>query len=223
MFRNISISQLTLLFVAVLLFATATLFKTPQLVKRSDYLTPPIVVKHMAIGLNVQMADSFWLRAVQDFDYCDQQANEKECKGKSWLFQVLDLITDLDKLFMHAYHWGGLALTIIISDFAGATIIFDKGLAEFPNDWLLNYSAAYHSMMEEKDYPKAARRYLAAANNGAPNWVRILAGTLAEKGGDSEFAEKVVEHMIEINDDPKYIERLKLKLIDIRNKKVLSK
>ena len=36
-------------------------------------------------------------------------------------------------------------------------------------------------------------------------------------------AEKVVEHMIEINDDPKYIERLKLKLIDIRNKKALSK
>lgn len=193
----------------------------PQLIKRSDFLPPPIVVKYISSGLGIQFADSFWLRAVQDFDYCDQKINQNECHGKSWLFQIIDLVTDLDARFEEAFFFGGLALTIIISDYEGASRIFDKGVIQFPNVWELNYAAAYHSMIEEKNYSKAAERYLAAANHGAPNWVRILAGTLAAKGGDTEFAEKVIEQMISMNDEPKYIERLKAKLEAIKNNKPL--
>lgn len=195
----------------------------PEIIKRSDYLTPPTIIKNISLGLNVQFSDSFWLRAVQDFDYCDQMINSKECKGKSWLFQVVDLATDLDLKFEEAFFYGGLALTIIISDYEGASKIFDKGVIQFPNKWQLNYAAGYHSMIEEKDYGKAAERYLAAVNNGAPSWVRILAGTLAAKNGNTEFAEKVIEQMISMNEEPKYIERLKIKLDAIKNNKPLPR
>lgn len=195
----------------------------PSPVKKADYLPPPTIVKDLSMGLRVQFSDSFWLRAVQDFDYCDQKINKSECQGKSWLFQVLDLVTDLDPKFEESFFYGGLALTIIISDYEGASKIFDKGVAQFPKTWELNYAAGYHSMIEEKNYEKASQRYLAAAENGAPSWVRVLAGTLAAKGGDLEFAEKVIEQMIALNEDPKYIERLKLKLEAIKNNKPLPR
>jgi hypothetical protein len=213
---------LILLFAGFLFFFQQMLAK-PQVTKRSDYLTPPLIIKNMSMGLNVQLSDSFWLRAVQDFDYCDQKINETECKGKSWLFHVLDLTTDLDTTFQEAYFYGGLALTVIISDYEGATKIFDKGVPLFPKNWQFNYAAGYHSMIEEKDYKKAASRYLAAADYGAPGWVRLLAGSLAAKGGDTEFAEKVIQQMIEINEEPKYIERLKKKLEAVKNNMPVTK
>ncbi len=170
------------------------------------------------MGLNTQMADSFWLRAIQDFDFCDQIVNEKECKGKSWLFQILDLTTDLDQLFFHAYHWGGLALTVIISDYAGASVIFDKGVAQFPKEWMLTYAAAYHALFEEKNKVKASKLYFQAAENGAPNWVRLMAGRLAAEGGEKEFASQILSAMIEMSDDPRYIKKLKNKLDAIESK-----
>ena len=211
-----------LLFCASLFFILQLSMVAPSPQKKSVYLPPPVIVKEMSMGLKVQIADSFWLRAVQDFDYCDQKINETECHGKSWLFQVLDLVTDLDQNFKEVFFYGGLALTVIISDYDGASKIFDKGVTLFPKEWELNYAAGYHSMIEEKNYKKAAERYLAAANYGAPNWVRILAGTLAAKGGDTEFAEKVIEQMISLNEDPKYVERLEKKLDAIKNNKPLS-
>lgn len=220
---NSCFQYVLLLIVAFVFFAGQFLFNPPKNMKRSDYLPPPMIIKDMSSGLNVQLADSFWLRAIQDFDFCDQKINQTECHGKSWLFQVLDLATDLDLKFKEAFYYGGLALTVIISDYAGASKIFDKGVAQFPTEWELNYAAGYHAMIEEKDNAKAADRYLAAANNGAPTWVRILAGTLAAKGGNTEFAEKVIEQMIAMNEEPKYIERLKAKLEAIRNNKPLPK
>lgn len=219
--KSISLSQLFVFGLGCLCFLLQQFFIVPNSIKRSDYLPPPAIVKNMSIGMSVQLSDSFWLRALQDFDYCDQKINSTECKGKSWLFQVLDLATDLDPKFQEAFFYGGLALTVIISDYDGATKIFDKGVYHFPKKWQLNYAAGYHSMIEEKNFKKAADRYLAAAENGAPSWVRILAGTLAAKGGDTEFAEKVIEQMISMNEEPKYIERLKMKLENIKNNKPL--
>lgn len=221
--NRISFFHCLMVLLASTLFVFQVILKKPELSKRSDYLPPPVIVKQMSIGMKIQMADSFWLRAVQDFDFCDQKINTTECKGKSWLFQVLDLVTDLDLKFEEAFFFGGLALTVIISDYEGASKIFDKGTLQFPKSWQLNYAAGYHSMIEEKNYAKAAERYLAAANYGAPNWVRILAGTLAAKGGNTEFAEKVIEQMISMNEEPKYIERLKAKLDAIKNNKPLPR
>ena len=187
-------------------------FVKPQMLKPSDYLTPPEVIRDLAVGIRVQLADSFWLRAQQDFDYCSQKINDKECRSKSWLFEIINLTVDLDRQFLHAYFYGGLALTVIISDYQGASIIFDKGVESFPNDNLLNYAAGYHAMTEEKNFEKAAQRYYAAANNGAPSWVRVLAGKLALKAGDKDLAQQILQHMISISEDEKLINRLKEKL-----------
>lgn len=205
-------SPMLLILLSATFFLAQYFLPSPQMQKRTDYIAPPLILKNLSAGLNVQMSDSFWLRAVQDIDHCDQPLNAKECKGKSWLFNVIDLTTELDRKFMESYFFGALALTVIISDYEGASRIFDKGVEEFPKNWNILYAAGYHALYEEKDKRKASKLYFAAAENGAPDWVHVLAGRLAVDGGEKEFAAQILEQMIKTSQDPKLIERLKTKL-----------
>ena len=208
-----SIDTFYLLFlVSALILCASSLLIKPKIILRSDYLAPPEVLKNLSAGLKTQAADSFWLRAVQDFDFCDQPINERECKGQSWLYLVVDTVVGLDSKFLDAYFYGGLALTIMVNDFEGATKIFDKGVKEFPDDWHLSYIAAYHALYEEKDKLKASKLYLSASENGAPSWTRVLAGSLAVEGGDEAFSRMILEQMIVTSQEPVLVERLKKKL-----------
>lgn len=197
---------------AVISFELITFFAKPKPIKRTDYLAPPTIVKNLTFGLARQESDSFWLRALQDFDFCDQPVNGNECKGKSWLYNILDLASDLDPKFYEVTYFGGLALSVIISDYEGATKIFEKGVREFPNKWQLNYAAGYHAYFEEKDKLKASKLFFAAGKNGAPDWVQVSAGKFAADGGDRELAHKILNEMIKSSEDPKLIERLETKL-----------
>ncbi len=194
------------------MFFIAATLKHPNILSRTDYISPPNIIKQLSAGLNSQLSDSFWLRANQDFDYCDQPKNKTECSGKSWLFHMLDLVTDLDSNFKEAFFYGALALTVLISDYDGASKIFDKGTAKFPKSWTLLYAAGYHALFEEKNSVKASKLYFEAAKHGAPTWVNAMAGRLAAEGGAKEYAAKILEEMIATSQDPKLIERLKQKL-----------
>ncbi len=201
---------------SALFFFAQTQIAQPHAVKRSDYLPPPQIIQNLSAGLQIQLSDSFWLRALQDFDYCDQPINVKECNAESWLFKVLNLTTDLDKKFFDAYYYGALALTIIISDYEGASEIFDKGISQFPNDWRLNYAAGYHAYYEEKNKLKAAKLYNSAAEHGAPAWVKTMAGRIASEGGDEKYAAQILEEMIKNSQDPMLVDRLKKKLSKVK-------
>ncbi len=216
MLKVVSLAQIKLLLIALLLFVGTLYLNRPQEQKRSDYLPPPFAIKYLSVGMNYQLADSLWLRALQDFDYCEKKINENECKSKSWLFQTLNLATEIDPLFEPTmYRSAGLALTVIISDYAGASVIFDKAVRHYPHDWSIAYSAAYHALFEEKNKIKAARLYEKAAQNGAPVWVYSLAGRIASDGGDDEYSKKILEGMIATNQDEKIIKRLKDKLAEV--------
>lgn len=215
--KIISSQQSFLITLAVLCFSATLFFVHPVEQKRSDYLPPPVAVKYLSVGLSYQLADGLWLRATQDFDYCEKKINEMDCKGKSWLFQTLNLATELDPFFEPSmYRAAGLALTIIISDYAGASVIFDKAVRRYPNNWNIAYAAAYHALYEEKNKLKAAKLYELAAANGAPSWVFALAGRLAVDGGADEYSHNILKGMIDSKLDPVIIERLKKKIAEGR-------
>lgn len=202
------------LFGSVLCFCASIFILTKPIPQsRTEYLPPPKIIKNFSLGLSRQWADSLWLRAIQDMDYCEQKITENECKGKSWLFQVLDLATELDpQIEPGVYQIAGLALTVIISDYAGASQIFDKAVVQHPSSWPILYAAAYHALYEEKDKLKAARLYESAGKNGAPTWVFSLAGRLASDGGDKEYSQQILQGMIASQADPAIIKRLQEKL-----------
>ena len=58
--------------------------------------------------------------------------------------------------------------------------------------------------------------YFKAAKNGAPDWIHVMAGRLAAEGGDDEYAEKILQTMIDTNQDEKYIKRLREKMISLK-------
>lgn len=201
-----------LLILAALFFLAQSGFVKPKSIGVTDYLPPPLEIKYLTGGFASQMSDSFWLRSVQDTQYCEQNIDEKTCSGKSWFFNVINLVVELEPQFAEAYYFGGLSLTILINDFQGASIIFDKGTSVFKYEWPMLYLAAYHALFEEKDKAKAAKLYLRAADNGAPSWVRLTAGKLAAEGGSAETAEEILQQLIKSESHPKWIEKLKGKL-----------
>ena len=213
------IQKTKLLIMAALFFFIGQYWLEPNLVKRVDYVAPPLEIQNLTAGFNGQLADFFWLRAVQDMDYCEQIINKTECVGKSWLFNMINLIVELDRKFKEAYYYGGLSLTVLISDYQGASIIFDKGVSEFNEEWPLLYAAGYHALIEEKNKLKASKLYLAAVDNGAPSWVRLTAGRLASEGGDEKTAKEILQQLIELESDPRWIDKLKKKIAQIDKNK----
>lgn len=201
-----------LLILAGLLFFLTALFPAAQALNRKDYISPPLDIQYLSSGFRTQMSDSFWIRAVQDIDFCDQPVNSKECKGESWLFHVVNLTTELDHHFVEAYYYGALALTVIVSDIQGASIIFDKAVQEFPDNWHILYTAAYQAAIEEKNSKKAADLYLRAAEHGAPGWTRLLAGRLLADSGEQPKAKEILKKMIEQEQDPQWIKKLQDKI-----------
>lgn len=184
------------------------------------YIPPPQAIRHLTAGFHIQLADSFWLRAVQDFDYCSKKISENLCEGNSWLYSILDLATTLDSGFEPTmYQTGGLALSVLVSDVEGASKIFSRAMRVHPDNWQILYGAAYHALYEEKDKKKASKLYLRAFEKGAPSWTQVLAGRLASEGGDSEFAERILEDMIAQNKDENLVKRLKTKLEETKSQK----
>lgn len=209
---NLEWTKKKLLLLAAFFFGLQNFLSAPSSWNRKDYIAPPIEIKYLSTGFSVQLADSFWLRAIQDMDYCDQALNERECVGKSWLFDVINLTVELDNKFKEAYYYGALALTVLVNDFDGASIIFDKGTKNFNKDWRLLYAAGYHALFEEKNKLKASKLYLAAVENGAPDWVRLMAGRLASEGGNNLLASEILQDLVKLESDPIWIDKLRKKI-----------
>lgn len=174
-----------------------------------ELISPPSSVEYFTFGHKEVMADGLWLRSLQDFNYCENKLAEHLCTGNGWLFQMLDVITSLSPHFRMAYSAGSMALTIIISDYSGASKLFDKAIRNFPNDWILLYKAAYHATYEENDPAKAAALLERAAQNGAPDWVYAMSGRLYSQAGKTEMAESVARYLESTGGDPKVIERIR--------------
>ena len=162
--------------IALIVWAISNLQRPTEFKREGYFLAPPKEIVRFAFGYNEPMADIFWIRAIQDFDYCDQKIDKTNCRGNSWLYKIIDVTTELSPQFRVPHSMGAIALSVIISDIPGASKIFDKATVRFPKDWTILGRAAYHAMYEEDDRSKAARLLKQAAENGGPYWYYALAG-----------------------------------------------
>jgi hypothetical protein len=219
-----SISPTTLVGLIAFAFWILSNLNRPADFKREDhFLAPPKDLVHFTFGYNETMADTLWIRSIQDFDYCEQKINKTMCKGNSWLFRILDVVSDLSPHFRAVHSMGPIALSIIISDIEGASKIFDKATERFPNDWVILGRAAYHALYEENDKPKAARLLKQAAQNGGPYWYYSLAGRLYAEGGEMELGEALLKDLKESGQPDYLIERLTQRLEDFKKNQKIAK
>jgi hypothetical protein len=144
-------------------------------------------------GFQYSLSDLFWLRAIQDLDYCENKDLDRNCVGKVWLFEVLNLVTSLDPWYRMAYSAGGIGLSIVISDISGASFLFNKAVRYYPRDWVILYKAAYHAVYEEKNMFKGARLLEQSARSGAPQWVFALASRIYSDQGQKELGARILQ------------------------------
>lgn len=200
------------LFSFVLLYFAQVNFDSLQLRESDVYVAPPQGILHFTFGNADAIADLLWVRAIQDFDYCERTISQGVCKANSWLSQVLLLIADLSPHFRMPMATGVIALDVLVGDPKGAGKLVQKSVANFPNDWPILYRGAYHYIFEE-DRPQIAADFLRrAGQNGAPPWVYSLAGKLYEKAGKLELGWALLRELEGSKTDPRILERLRQRL-----------
>lgn len=191
-----------------------------QSVDRHPTLLPPENIEHFTFGYGDSIADSLWIRSIQDMEFCGATSvtaqvsqfdepkspvqtdptgapkSAAQCK-KGWAFHMLNEITDLSPKFEIVYTMGATGLSILVDDREGAEIIFDKGVVAFPRVWQISYTAAYHALFETGNLEKGARLLKQAGDSGAPAWVYFLATHVYSQAGLAELGKAVVEEYIQ--------------------------
>lgn len=204
----------------LLLVLTSMNLKSGTSDERHPSLLAPKNMKMFALGYNEIVADSLWLRTIQDFDYCERRPegsvdpNAFRC-DRGWVFHMIDAITELAPNFRQPYISGALMLSILVNDIHGASEIFDKAVRQFPSDGQILYNAAYQAMVEEHDDAKASRLLIESGKNGAPPWVFALAAKLQQKAGQLEFAKSILSEALELNPTGPGAERIQQRLDEV--------
>src|SRR5690606_25786631 len=133
---------------------------------RYQYIFPSTELQHFSFGLDEVLAHTHWVRVLPDADVCTdpkaeataprQGLNRTPHRELDWVYHMIHVTTELAPRFYFAYVFGGIVLSVTIDDVLGAKLIYEKGIARFPKDWHLAFSAATHLMTETSDVQSAA-------------------------------------------------------------------
>jgi hypothetical protein len=216
-------------------FVQVYLNYAPQMSSEHKVFVPPPKNMHLlTFGFNDLMSSLLWVRVLQDIQVCDQdrergaapelkesedplaqiltrQMPEPQCQ-KGWVFQMLDAVTDLAPDFYIAYADGATMLSVLVDDREGASLLFNKGIQSFPDDWQLLYRAAYHELFEMQNPDQAADLLRRAGQYGAPQWVYALSAKLYTRLGQAAFAKTILESVLQRKTEGEAIERVKAQL-----------
>lgn len=178
---------------------------------------PPEQIEKFAFGYNESLADSLWLRVIQDLDTCEvaKDINDRGHCQKGWVYRMIDATTDLAPRFRIAYSVGGTALSILLEDKAGAELIFEKALDQFPREWPIAYKAAYHYIHESPNSQKAAALLIQAAQNGGPDWLYSLAAKMYSEVGRATLAKDILEQVLRDHPDTPSAGKIRMRLDEV--------
>lgn len=151
-------------------------------------LSKPIIVitkQNEAWNLNVEMIKNFnlgfrrlessllWISTILESD----QEHYKKKDLNSWMFLRFNSISELEPKFYENYSFGGIYLSIIKDDLPGATVIYNKGLSHYGNDFALLRDAGFHFYFEVGDFDRAYKIY--SKLKGNPRASSTVISTLA--------------------------------------------
>lgn len=191
-------------------------YKSPS--SYTYFINPSPYLEHFTFGYKELVADMLWLRTIQDVDHCERDLKEKEVCANSWVYRMVDKVTDLSPKFRIIYATVPLLLSIAINDLDGAILLLEKGLKYYPNDWKILYRGGYLYLFEKGDKVTAANYFLRAQKNGAPDWLATYATRLYTEAGRVELAQKLVDEYKEKGFPEGLLERMKARLMEATKK-----
>lgn len=193
-------------------FASASFLK--GLLQDSDQrvLPPPEGMEYYSFGFGETLSDLLWLNFIQNSYECTQK---KVCV-QDWGYRTLKQASTLAPKFKSLYRLGASNLSILADDDEGAKEIFDRGLAQYPDDWEINYRAGYHYLIELDQPERAAVLFDRAAQFGAPIWTRSLSANLYSRVGQLETSERILKDMLGYQMGPEWDRALKVRLEEVQ-------
>lgn len=226
-----------LFFLFIIVFSTlqAMIFydKSDRVVGEKVFVAPIKSMGLFTFGYHSVISSLMWVRILQDIDVCDQ-AEEKqvlpdfqsqdiltevldrklpEAKcNEGWVYQMLDVITELTPDFYGAYLDGATMLSVVVDDRKGAQKLFAKAVVDFPDDWQILYRAAYHELFEMQNSDRAAKLLRLAGERGAPSWVYALSARIYSKLGQAAFAKTILESVLRRKSKGQAIQRVRSQL-----------
>lgn len=144
------------------------------------------------------VSDILWLRTAYYFG--EHALTDKKY---SYLFSLLDLITDLSPKWVDPYLFSAVILPVEVGDVDGGLFLIKKGLANHPNNWQLWFFKGYYMWKFKNEMFSASQDISKSATQpGAPMYLATLSASLATKAGQKEFARQFIEEVLQNADDP---------------------
>ncbi len=167
------------------------------------YIPSAKVVRRMSLGYTGLAADIYWTRAVQYFGLKHKNRSEEY----NLLYPFLDIATQLDPHLLVAYRFGATFLAQRPPEGAGdpdkAVALVERGIKNNPNDWHLYYDLGFLHAMERHDYLAAAEAFRQGSLvPKAHPFLKVLAATMAQHGGDLNTARLLWQTTLTTTDDP---------------------
>lgn len=105
------------------------------------------MIQNFNLGYNRLESSLLWIMTILESDIDHYKSKDLN----SWMFLRFLTISELEPNFYENYSFGGVYLSIVKDDIAGASIIYNKGLKIFPTDFYLLKNASFHFFFEAKD------------------------------------------------------------------------
>jgi hypothetical protein len=156
------------------------------------YLPKGPYLRLASLGYRQIVADIIWLQAVQHLG-----APKDTSEGYRWTYHAVDVLTDLDPMFVPAYQAAGTILGVWAGRTHESIAILRKGMRHNPDVWQFPFLIGYDFFYELCD-PSSAAQYLqmAALLPGAPDYLPRLASRMAVEAGDPEAALEFLERFL---------------------------
>ncbi len=137
-------------------------------------------LNYFHLGQKRLISALFWVSTILESDV-------EHYKGKdlnSWMFLRFETISLLDPNFLETYSFGGPYLSIIKDDIEGASQIYKKGIAIYPQNYQLLKNAAFHFHFEAENYIESYKvlNLLKKIPNINPSVLSSLARIESSKG-----------------------------------------
>jgi tetratricopeptide (TPR) repeat protein len=153
------------------------------------YVQSGAVLERLALSFDALVADVYWIRAIQH--YGGTRRSTDPSKRYHLLEPLLSLAVSLDPHFNIVYRFGAIFLAEPWPGGPGrpdqAIALLERGLRARPGNWRYMQDIGFIHYWWLHDYERAAAWFeRAAAQPGAPPWLRALAASTLAEGGRRE-------------------------------------
>ncbi len=167
----------------------------------------------MTLGYRDVVANFLWMKTSIYFGEHFQTD-----KNFTWIYRLVDSITDLDPSFYYPYLFGALTLSDEIGDTEKSNEVLYKGWTHIPNNWNFPFYLGYNAFFYDKDFQKAAKFIKAASElEGSPPYLKAMYVELLYKGNSPLVSEAFLTQSLEHIGSDEAREQLLKKIEAYRN------